>query len=111
MKTSVRVRRRGETHRVEAEPWHRPRRSLRPEAKATLQIAQRAIAPRAGLVVAPVGAIEKTEVHSVQEPKQPKRNLVASPYRHSVVHDKTIWYVGYLTIALALAANLEEPAT
>ena len=52
----VRVRRRGETRRVEAETWHRPRRSLRPEAKATLQIAQRAIAPPTVSWFAPVGA-------------------------------------------------------
>ena len=45
VKTSVRVRWRGETRRVETETWHRPRRSLRPEAKATVQIAQRAIRP------------------------------------------------------------------
>ena len=43
------VRRRGETRRAEVEPWHRPRRSLKPNAKATLQIAQRAIAPPTGL--------------------------------------------------------------
>ena len=52
----VRVRRRGETRRVETETWHRPRRSLRPEAKATLQIAQRAIAPPTVSWSAPVGA-------------------------------------------------------
>ena len=52
----VRVRRRGETHRVEAETWTRPRRSLRPDAKATVQIAQRAIAPPTVSWFAPVGA-------------------------------------------------------
>ena len=45
VKTSVRDRRRGETHRVEAEPWQRARRSLKPDGKATVQIAQRAIRP------------------------------------------------------------------
>ena len=52
----VRVRRRGETRRVEAETWHQPRRSLRPDAKATIQIAQRAIAPPTVSWSAPVGA-------------------------------------------------------
>ena len=51
-----RVRRRGETRRVEAETWHRPRRSLRPDAKATVQIAQRAIAPPTVSWSAPIGA-------------------------------------------------------
>ena len=42
----VRVRRRGETRRVEAETWRRVRRSLKPDGKATVQVAQRAIARR-----------------------------------------------------------------
>ena len=46
VKTSVRVRRRGETRRVEAETWRRVRRSLKPDGKATVQVAQRAIARR-----------------------------------------------------------------
>ena len=53
----VSVRRRGETRRVETATWRRARRSLKPNGKAMFQIAQRAICPADGFVVAPVGAI------------------------------------------------------
>ena len=51
-----RVRRRGETRRVEAETWRRARRSLKPDGKSTVQVAQRAIAPPTVSWSAPVGA-------------------------------------------------------
>ena len=52
----VRVRRRGKTRKVEAEPWRRAKRSLKPDGKSTVQVAQRAIASRDEFVVASAGA-------------------------------------------------------
>ena len=52
----VRVRRRGETRRVETETWRRARRSLKPDGKATLQNRATRDCPADGFVVAPIGA-------------------------------------------------------
>ena len=46
----------GQNPQGEAETWRRARRSLKPDGKATVQIAQRAIRPPTGSWRAPVGA-------------------------------------------------------